>query len=156
MKNTTRRFSQLFLSVFAREDLRLIGGTTGPQTTHGDALEALRQRRGLQSRAIRNPHVHFTLFREVHESDLTDDEWLQVGMRVMERIGAADALWWAFVNIGWGGRYELNIYALLTDSTGKPVATGRYKLGRLNADGSKRVWVPDAIRSTLDVPYGVN
>lgn len=142
MRLITRRFSGSFIQVFAREGYRLIGGTTGPHTTQREAIEALRQRRRLQSREIPDPHADFVLCREEDESDPTDDGWLQIVERVLVRIGAADALWWAFVSNDGHERSRLHIFALLIDSTGKPVATRRYQWANLNADGSRRARVP--------------
>ena len=142
MRNITRRFSGSFIQVFAREGYRLIGGTTGPHTTQREAIEALRQRRGLQSREIPDPHADFVLCREEDESDPTDDGWLQIVERVLVRIGAADAMWWAFVSNDGHERSRLHIFALLIDSIGKPVATRRYQWASLNADGSRRERIP--------------
>lgn len=142
MKNITRWNSRSFTHVFGIKGYRLIGGTTGPHTTQREAIEALRQRRALQTRELRAPHAEFVLYREEVESDPTDDEWLQIAKRVMARIGAADAMWWAFVGYGGAGRFALHIFALLFDFTGKAVATRRYQWGSLNADGSRRERVP--------------
>ena len=142
MRLITRRFSQSFIDVFAHGGHRLMGGTTGPHTTQRDAIQALHQRHMLRTREIRDPHADFVLCREVAESDPTDDEWLQIAKRVMARIGAADAMWWAFVSNDGHERSRLHIYALLIDSTGKPVATRRYQWASLNADGSRRARVP--------------
>ena len=142
MRLITRRFSQCFSYSFAREGYRLIGGTTGPHTTQRDAIQALHQRHMLRTREIPDPHADFVLCREVAESDPTDDEWLEIAVLVMARIGAADAMWWAFVSNDGHERSRLHIYALLIDSTGKPVATRRYQWASLNADGSRRARVP--------------
>lgn len=142
MRNITLRFRQSFIPVFARAGYRLIGGTTGPYATQSDAHQALLQRRMLQTREIRNPFAGFVLCREMGESDPTDDEWLQIVDLVLVRIGAADAMWWAFVDSVWRERPCLHIYALLIDSTGKPVATQRHQWASLNADGSRRERLP--------------
>ncbi|WP_143042537.1 hypothetical protein [Variovorax sp. YR634] len=104
----------------------------------------------LQTREIPDPHADFVLCREVAESDPNDDEWLEIALSVMDRIGAADAMWWAFVSSYENERSKLHIYALLIDSTGKPVATRRHHWASLNADGSRRERVPKELWLALN------
>lgn len=142
MKTHTQRSNGSCRQAFACSGLRLIGGTTGPHTTERDAADAMRQRRMLQTRTTRQPFAQFGLHREEDESDPTDSEWLQIVEQVLTGFGAAGALWWVFAVETSHGRYALNICALLIDSMGKPLASRRCQLGRLNADGSRRERVP--------------
>jgi len=156
MKTHTQRSNRSCRQLFACKGLRLIGGTTGAHTTQRDAVEAMRQRRNLKTREIRDPYADFLLFREKDESDPTDREWLQIVERVMIGFGAADAMWWAFAVESSHGRYALHISALLINSKGKPVASRRCQLGRLNADGSRRMRVPKKTGPTQHTRDGVN
>lgn len=155
MKTHTQRSNGSCRQAFACSGLRFIGGTTGAHATERDAVDVMRLWRMLQTRVMQKPFAQFALHREEDESDPTDGEWLQIVKQVMTGFGAADAMWWDFAVETSQGRYALNICALLIDSTGKPLASRRCQLGRLNADGSRRVRAPKERSATPHAPDGV-
>jgi hypothetical protein len=118
--------------------MRLIGGS-GPQTTREHATDAIKLRRSLVVQPIRHSCAHFLICSEPDESTPTPAGWLRLADYLMRRIGAGDALWWAFLHDGEEGLPHMHITACLVDSSGHAAGNPRIRLGRLNVDGSIRI-----------------
>lgn len=138
MRTKDFRAGRAPLFTFESATMRLLGGS-GPQTTREQAREAIRLRRKLVTQPMRHPYAHFLICLEADESAPTPDGWLQLAQDLMRRIGAGDALWWAFLRDCDDRLPNMHITACLVDSSGHAVGGPRIRLGRLNVDGSIRI-----------------
>ena len=138
MRTWTFKSARSPLFTFESTTMRLIGGS-GPQATREQARDAIKLRRSLVTQPIRNPYAHFLLCLEHDESAPTPAGWLQLAQYLMRRVGAGDALWWAFLHDGPEGLPHMHLTACMVDSNGHAVGGPRIRLGRLNVDGSIRI-----------------
>lgn len=138
MRTKDFRAARAPLFTFESETMRLIGGS-GPQATREQARDAIKLRRSLVTQYIRHPYAHFLICLEADESVPTPAEWLQLAQYLMRRIGAGDALWWAFLHDSDEELPHMHIAACMVDSSGHAVGGPRIRLGRINVDGSIRI-----------------
>jgi len=138
MRTKEFRAARAPLFTFESETMRLIGGS-GPQATREQAKDAIKLRRSLVTHYIRHPYAHFLIWLEADEAAPTPAGWLQLAQYLMRRIGAGDALWWAFLHNCEDGLPHLHITACLVDPSGQAVGGPRIRLGRINVDGSIRI-----------------
>lgn len=125
------------LFTFDSAAMRLIGGSV-PQTTRRQARDAIKSRCALMAHPMRHPYVHFLIYPEPDELAPTHAAWLRLAEYLMRRIGAGNALWWAFLQGNEAGATRMHITAHLVDSSGGAVGSHPIRLGRLNVDGSIR------------------
>ena len=138
MRTWDFRAARAPLFTFESETMHLIGGS-GPQATREQAKDAIKLRRNLVTQYIRHPYAHFLISLEADESAPTPAGWLQLAQYLMRRIGAGDALWWAFLHDGEDGLPHMHLTACLVDPSGHAVGGQRIRLGRINVDGSIRI-----------------
>ena len=127
---------------FRSHAVRLLGGNN-PATAWAEARELIISRFSIAEKSRLWPHIQYRLDRDNDEFDLQDDEWLRVAGRVMTRVGAEHAIWWAFLQeaqqerVVKGHRARLWITALLVKPDGKRIPVTPEFFCALNSDGSK-------------------
>ena len=141
MRTKIFRFHRVPLFTFELDVMRPIGGT-GPQADQRQAWEAIRLRLSLLNQPNPQPYAHFWLGLEPDESAPTTTGWMNLADCLLNRIGVADALWWAFLHDGANGLPHMHITAYLVDSSGQPLGTRLLRLGRPNVDGTIRIGTP--------------